>query len=164
MDIKKKRDKQTWRGQNRKSARCTLARKRKKWLGYTKRRRIKHFVALPMNIRKELNILCAYILERDRYARMKLTGSWQKGTWTTDKQDREFRKHRLELINSLGNSPLHIVLESSVRFTQAELQQLIGTSLKLWLLPCDQVNGITVCPTNWTHKTFILKKASVKPA
>jgi len=132
--------------QNKHSVKHRRLRARKLWVNATKRRRIKHFYALPKEIQKELVIVHEYVLARDPGARMKLTGSWLKGTWVSKKADKEFHKHLLEVKNKIGLSDLDIILESEYPFTKEELQALINTKLDVWKMRCDKVNGITVNP------------------
>lgn len=132
------------KGQNRHSVKSKRRRARKQWIEATKRRRIKHFRALPKRIQSELAILRDYILKQDPSAQMKLTGSWTKGTWADEYTDEAFRRKRLEIKNKLGLSDIDLVLESQYDFNREELQRQITSRLDLWKLPVRSVNGITI--------------------
>jgi hypothetical protein len=132
------------RGINKNSRAKQLSRLRKKWKQDAKRRRIRHFNALPAAVAAEVDKLRKYVKENDPYAKMKLTGSWTKGTWVDGRATKEKLRTRLLAENKIGLSPLNIVLESSYPFTTQELQALIKMKLRLWKLPCRHIKGIVL--------------------
>lgn len=113
-----------------------------RWKAAVRRRRIRHFIALPAKIQNELRLICGYIRERDPDARIKLTGSWVKGTWADEHTKQAFRSMRMKMKRRTGLSDLDLVIQSSAQFTNAELQALIATRINVWKLNFDRVKGM----------------------
>jgi len=147
-------------GQNRHSRKSKLRRARKLWADAAKRRRIRHFRALPKRIQSELETLRRYILSLDPAAQIKLTGSWTKGTWADEYTDADFRRKRLEIKSKLGLSDIDLVVDSTYSFSREELQALVASKLDLWQLPARHVNGIMITPGRpETRKVKLGKKS-----
>jgi hypothetical protein len=98
---------------------------------------------MPPRVQHEVIKIRDYIRSIDPQARIKLIGSWTRGTWADEHTSAFLRHMRLAVKRKPGLSDIDLVIDSSFPFKAKELQPFAATTrIDIWLLNYDRLTGL----------------------
>lgn len=114
------------------------------WTELKNKRSITRIEDLPGEIKQKMEKLAAYIFQKEPTAKIKLTGSWYKGSWVDTQTDPYTRTLREKITGKKKESDFDIVIQSVKKFGSRELTEAIAMQVHVWNVPYKRARGIEI--------------------